>query len=200
MSTAPKKRYTPEEYLALVAKSDQKYEYYDGEIFAMSGGKKEHARINGNLYFALRAKLEGQPCEPFTSDQAVKVSATALCTFPDGAIACDAEFEAGPIDVLLNPCIVFEVLSSTTERHDRTFKLRHYQQIDSVREIVFVTQEAPYIERFVRGGDAIWQFSQVFGLESTLKIDAVGCEISLADIYRGVEFPPQEDPLQRKNA
>lgn len=190
MSTMPKQRFTPQEYLARERVALDKHEYYQGEIFAMSGASKEHVRISGNIYRRLANQLDGHPCEPFNSDMRVKVSATGLYTYPDITVACDPAFEDAHVDVLLNPKVIIEVLSRSTWRHDREWKFRHYQQLPSVEGIIFVAQDAPSVEHFIRQEGALWLFANAYSLESTLAIDSIGCQLPLAQIYQGVEFPP----------
>lgn len=203
MASLLRKTYTPAEYLAFERKATEKHEYFDGDIFAISGAKKEHVRISGNIYYFLRTQLAGKPCEIFNSDMRVKVSPSGLCAYPDVSVACaPLEFEDEEVDVLLNPRILFEVLAPTTERRDRTFKFGHYQQIPSLAEIIFVTQDAPFVERFIRVPGALWQFDNASGLEGQVQLEAIGCTLSMAQIYQGVEFPPEEKPLiiETKNA
>lgn len=128
-----KQCFTPQEYLARERVALDKHEYYQGEIFAMSGASKEHVRITGNIYWRLAAQLDGKSCQPFNSDLRVKVSATGLYTYPDVSVACDPVFEDDHVDVLLNPKVIIEVLSPSTRRHDREWKFRHYQQSPRLR-------------------------------------------------------------------
>lgn len=191
MASLLQKKFTPAEYLALERKASEKHEFFAGDIFAMAGATKEHVRISGNLYHQLRLQLEGKPCEPFNSDLRLRVSATGLYTYPDVSVACaPLEFEDLAVDVLLNPRVLFEVLSPTTQLRDRRFKFRHYQQIPSVAEILFVAQDEPYVERFVRVPGALWQFDVVEGLEGSVRLDCLACVLTMAQIYQGVEFPP----------
>ena len=191
MASLLKKKFTPAEYLALERKASEKHEFFAGDIFAMAGASKEHVRISGNLYHQLRNQLEGKPCEPFNSDLRVRVSATGLYTYPDVSVACaPLEFEDQAEDALLNPRVLVEVLSPTTQRHDYVFKFGHYRQIPSVAEILFVAQDVPYVERFVRVPGALWQFAAVEGLEGSVTIDCLACVLTMAQIYEGVEFPP----------
>jgi Uma2 family endonuclease len=195
MATALTKRYTPEEYLALERKARDKHEFFEGEIFAMAGATKEHVRIAGNIYYRLRAQLEGKPCEPFNSDLRVKVSATGLYTYPDVSVACaPLEFEDKELDTLVNPRVICEVLSPTTKRRDHTFKFRNYRRIASMTEIVFVAQDAPIVEHFIRQPGKLWAFDLLEGLEAMLLLESIDCRLSLAQIYQDVEFPP-DSPL-----
>ncbi len=197
MADIPRQKYTPAEYLALERQSTEKHEFLNGEIFLMSGAKKEHVRISANIVRHLGNQLDGKPCELYGSDMRVRVSATGLYTYPDVSVACaPQEFEDAEVDVLLNPRVLIEVLSPTTERRDRNFKFHHYQQIPSVSEIIFVTQDAPNVERYIRVPGALWQFDPVTELDGTVALDSIGCTLTMAQIYQDVEFPPAEQPAR----
>src|SRR5437763_16888924 len=166
MSAAPRPRLTPEQYLAIERKAEFRSEYYDGEMFAMAGVSKEHSRVKENLIGELYARLKGSPCRTHSSDMRVKVSRTGLYTYPDIVITCGEErYEDVEVDTLLNPQVVIEVLSDSTEKYDRGKKFRHYQQIDSFREYVLVSQHEPVVERFVRQADGSWATTFVEGLD-----------------------------------
>lgn len=195
MNSQPQTKYTPAEYLALEREAFDKHEYFDGVISLRARSNVHHVRISGNICCGLLNQLDDSPYEPFSSDMRVKVSATGFYTYPDVSVACAPQvYEDAEDDVLLNPRVLFEVLSPSTERRDRTFKFRHYQQIPSVSEIVFVTQDAPNVERFVRGSGALWQFDPVTEMDGKVTLDSIGCTLTMAQIYQGVEFPPAESP------
>src|SRR5947209_3829955 len=135
MSAAPKPRLTPEQYLAVERKATFKSEFYNGEMFAMAGVSRAHSRVKENLVGELYARLKGGPCRSHSSDMRVKVSRTGLYTYPDIVITCGEEqYEDAHVDTLLNPQVIIEVLSESTEKYDRTKKFRQYQQIASFRE------------------------------------------------------------------
>src|SRR4051794_20961129 len=135
MSVPAQRHYTTEEYLAFEREAEIRHEYCNGEIFAMSGGTREHSLIAGNLVTALNIRLNGTSCEVHGSDMRVKVNRTGLYTYPDVSIVCgEPLFEDGRKDTLLNPLVVFEVLSQKTARYDRGAKFAHYQNNPSIQE------------------------------------------------------------------
>src|SRR5262249_45016959 len=145
------------EYLAIERASETKSEFYGGEMFAMAGAMPEHNRAKENLIIRMGAQLFGGRCQSFSSDQRVKVSRTGLYTYPDIVIVCGKP-EYAPKDrgTLVNPQVVFEVLSESTEEYDQGAKFRHYQQLPSVREYILVSSVEMRIERYVRQPDGTW--------------------------------------------
>ena len=189
MSSVPHRRYTAAEYLSLEQTSDQRHEFMDGQIIAMSGGTLWHATICDNLLVRLTARLRGTPCKPYSASLRVKIEATGNYTYPDVSIICgERQMEDGRNDSVLNPRLLIEVLSPSTERHDRGWKFKNYQLISTFEEYVLVSQDEPRIERFVRQGDIGWLMTQVTGLDQTVKFDAVPCELPLKEIYEEVLF------------
>lgn len=189
MASVPTQHLTPAEYLAKERKAEFKSEYLRGEMFAMSGGTRWHGRIAINLARYCDQLLEDQPCEVFGSDVRVKVSPTGLYTYPDLSITCDEpKFEDEVQDTLLNPRVIFEVLSKSTEAYDRGKKFGHYRQIDALKEYVLVSQTEPLVERYAREPDGSWRLTVYKGLDAVLELDSVPCRLSLADIYRRVDF------------
>ena len=192
VSAVPKKRLTPSEYLTGERKAEFKSEYYRGETFAMAGASRQHNRAKENLAGELYTRLKGSPCQTFSSDQRVKVSATGLYTYPDIVIVCGKpEYDLDDEDTLLNPVAIIEILSPTTESDDRGAKFRQYQQLASMQEYVLVSQEEPVVERFVRQSDGTWVLTVVADLGSEVVFATVPVHIAMADIYNGVEFPPE---------
>jgi len=189
MSAAPQKRYTPQEYLALERAASYKSEYYRGEIFAMAGASRQHCRIGANLIERLGEQLRPTPCEVFGSDMRVRVLPTGLYTYPDVTVACgELEFEDRAADTLLNPRVILEVLSESTEAYDRGKKFDHYRQIPAQVEYVLVSQTEPLVERFVRQPDDSWRLTVFKGLEAVLELETGSCRLRLADIYFKVAF------------
>src|SRR4051812_334128 len=190
MSAAPKSRLTSEQYLAIERKAEFKSEYYNGEMFAMAGVSRAHSRAKENLIIEIGSRLKGTHCRSHSSDMRVKVSRTGLYTYPDIVITCgDEQYEDAEVDTLLNPQVVIEVLSPSTANYDRGKKFRHYQQIDSFREYVLVSQDEPVVERFVRQSDGSWATTFVEGLEREFAFATVAVRVPLADVYAGVTFP-----------
>ena len=182
--------YTPQEYLERERLAERKSEYRYGQIVAMSGASRKHNLIALNLGGELRQQLRGGSCETYVADMRVKVSPTGLYTYPDVVVACgEIRFEDGHIDTLLNPIVLIEVLSPSTEAYDRAEKFEHYRRLDSLREYVLVSQDRMRVERYVRRGDA-WERTELTGPDELLTIAAVDCTIRLADIYERVAFSP----------
>jgi Uma2 family endonuclease len=187
--SAAEARLTPQQYLEIERSAETKSEFFDGEMFAMSGGSRKHSLIAMNMGSALNQHLAGQPCEVYGSDLRVKSEATGLYTYPDVTVACgDLRFEDEREDTLLSPTIVVEVLSPSTELYDRGFKFQHYQQIESLREYVLVSQKRPRVEHFQRQPDGRWLFTVTQGLDEVLALPALGCELALRVIYQHVHF------------
>jgi Uma2 family endonuclease len=195
MTAMPKTKLTVEQYLALERRAKFKSEYYAGEMFAMAGASVEHNRVSKNLAVELGGRLKGGPCELFIGDLRVRVQRTGLYCYPDLMIVCgEPQFADEDKDTLVNPRVVFEVLSPSTERYDRTTKFQHYKQLPSVQEYVLVAQDRAWCERFVRQPDGAWAQVAFDGLDATLELATVPVAVPLADVYAGVTFPPPEPP------
>ena len=163
MSSATKRQFTPQEYLSLERKSPTRNEYFRGEIFAMAGTSREHSLIAVNLTRRIGNQLEDRPCEVYASDMRVLVDATGLYTYPDVVVVCgEPEFLDREVDTLLNPTVIFEVLSESTEAYDRGVKFGHYRRIPSLREYVLVSQDRMLVERYTRQGND-WLLSELTG-------------------------------------
>lgn len=194
MSVLPDVRMTEAEYLAFDRASEIKHEYYRGEIFAMTGGSPEHNMICISTSATLYNQVRGQPCKIYSSDQRVRVPRTRLYTYPDISIVCsEPHFVDEALDTLLNPTLLIEVLSPSTESYDRGKKFQHYRQIDSLREYVLIAQETPHIEHYLRQDDGNWLLRDAIGLESRIELPSIGCTLALADVYEQVTFEPEED-------
>ena len=189
MTSLPQPRYTPEEYLAIDRNSEQKNQYYAGEIFAMGGASERHNLIVTNLVRELSTQLKGRPCKVYPSGMRVKVSATGLYTYPDVTVVCgEARFEDDQQDTLRNPTVVIEVLSGSTEDYDRGRKFERYRQIESLAEYVLIAQEKHHIERFRRQDNNQWLLSETSRLGDTISLDSIDCKLALAEIYDKVEI------------
>jgi Uma2 family endonuclease len=189
MSAVPKHYITPEEYLAIERKAEGKSEYYKGEMFAMAGASRQHDRIVANLIRRLGNALDGTKCEVYTSDMRVSVSATGLYTYPDATVVCgEAEFADEHFDVLLNPIVLCEVQSPSTQNYVKGTKYDHYRAISSLREYVVIAQDTLHIMHHRRRKDGTWVLRDIRDPDEKLKLSSVGCELSVADIYQNVEF------------
>jgi Uma2 family endonuclease len=181
-------RYTPEEYLERERAAEAKSEYLDGAIIAMAGASRAHSLINTNLASLLNAALRDQPCEVHASDMRVRVAAGRLYTYPDIAVVCgEAQTEDAHGDTLLNPTVIFEVLSPTTEAYDRGAKFGYYRQLPSLREYVLVAQDQLLVEPYARHADG-WLLTEARDASDTLALPALVCALPLAEIYRKVGF------------
>jgi len=185
MSTMPKKALlTPEEYLAIERQAEFKSEYFQGEVLALARGQKSHNLIAANLIRVLGNKLLERDCNVYSSDMRVKIKKIGKYTYPDVAVTYGKEvFEDDYGDTLLNPIVIFEILSHSTEAHDRGEKFQHYQFIESLVEYILIAQDRVRVEQYVRQSDRTWLYSQHQNLEDIVKLESIGCELSLKDIY-----------------
>lgn len=184
MAVEPQRRLSPEQYLALERASGTKSEYVDGEMVAMTGASRRHNLLTLNVASALHGQLRGRPCEAYKGDMRLRIPATGLYTYPDVVVVCgEPELEDAELDTLLNPTLVVEVLSPTTESYDRGKKFAHYRMLPSLREYVLVAQDEVRIELFSRQADGQWVLSEADRLDARLALSSIGCELVLADVY-----------------
>jgi Uma2 family endonuclease len=189
VTTQPESHITPEEYLALERQAATKSEYLDGEMFAMSGATREHTQIAGNITTELNVQLMDRPCEVYPLDMRTKVAATGLYTYPDVAVVCgEPQFEDANMDTLVNPDLIIEVLSHSTESYDRGKKFAHYRNFDSLREYVLVSQTECRVERFCRQDDGNWLYSENTDPGGSIELASVACRLSLSRVYHKVDF------------
>jgi Uma2 family endonuclease len=199
MATAHEQRFTPQEYLARErAARDSKNEYINGYLYAMSGASLEHNQIVSNLSREIGAQIRGRPCRILTNDMRVKVPETEMYTYPDAVIVCGKPaLEDQHFDTLLNPTIIIEVLSPSTERHDRGEKWGHYRQLESLQSYVLVAQDSARVEMFTRQAD-LWIFSEVSS-GGILHLEAAGCTVPLEAIYEQVDFAAAEERIAARS-
>ncbi len=206
MSAIPKRKLTEAEYLEIERAAEFKSEFYDGvmypmqgpaEVVGMAGATRDHNKIKENVARALGNALEGGPCETLSSDMRVKVRATGLQAYPDVVVYCGpAEYlDNEKQDTLLNPTLIVEVLSESTERYDRTTKFKHYRRIPSLREYVMVAQDQAFIERYVRQENGRWLLTEYDDPTAALDLECLSIEIPVAAVYRGVELT-ENPPLR----
>ena len=186
-----KNKMTPAEYLEMERSSmDIKHEFYNGEIFAMVGAKFNHNQINVNIIRELGMKLKDckSPCNPLSNDMRVKIEDKYV--YPDIVIYCgEPEFEDDESDTLINPVVIIEILSESTETYDRGKKFKAYQRISTLKEYILVSQYEYSVEQYIRTKD-IWQYKLYDKEEQTVKIESVNCDLHLSEIYLNVEFKP----------
>jgi Uma2 family endonuclease len=190
MSTQTKLRYTLEEYLALERESEVKYEYWDGEIFAMSGGTLLHDQIMGNSYDLLRNQLRGRDCRIFTNNMQIKVPAAPPYRYGDGSVVCGSvEIERfNGADLLINPVLIIEVLSPSTEAYDRGDKFTYYKSIPGFREYLLIAQHRPHITHYVKSDTGKWDYEETNDLSSSIYLPTIDCTLALSEVYREVAF------------
>ena len=175
--------YTAEEYLALERSAPYKSEFHDGQIYAMTGASRKHNLITVNIAGELRTQLKKRPCEAYISDMRVKAAEARSYHYPDIVVVCGTpQFEDAHVDTLLNPTLLVEVLSPSTEAYDRGGKFAHYRKIATLREYLLVTQDQPSIERYLRQED-VWMLTEAVGLEATVPLESIDCTLSLREVY-----------------
>lgn len=191
MASAPiqKSYLSAEEYLALERQAETKSEYLEGEMVAMTGGTSGHSLIAVNLAGELRQRLKQRPCKVYFSDLRVRIPHAGIYVYPDVTVVCgESLFEDGHRDILLNPILIIEVLSPSTESYDRGRKFEYYQALDSLQEYVLVAQGRPRVEHYLRQDGHVWLYTDVSGLDSSVSLTSIGCQVPLAEIYDKVTF------------
>ncbi len=180
-----------EEYLVRERQAAYKSDYVYGDIRAMAGASFAHTSITANVTIALGTQLKGTPCRTHSNDLKVAADPSGLYVYPDLTIVC------GPPraldnrrDVLLNPTVIIEVLSSSTETYDRGTKSEGYKQIESLREYLLISQSEPRVEQYSRQADGLWLMATARGTNGVIRLESIRCTLSLADVYEGVDFQP----------
>ncbi len=191
--------FTEEEYLAIERASEERHEYIDGRIFAMAGESDEHGEISSNIFGHLFARLSGKPCRARHENTKVRSgpepkpsqSPEGFYSYPDVLVVCgERKFHDKYRDVLLNPNVIIEVLSKSTEAFDRGEKfIRFRTWLPTLTDYILVSQEKPFIEHYRRQLNGEWTLSTVSGFDATLTIASIGCELKLSEVYDGVSFP-----------
>ncbi len=205
MAAAPKRPYvTPEEYLEREGRAETKSEYHDGDIVAMAGASLVHNILTFEVTSLLGFQLRAGNCQGFASDQRVRVPACNRYFYPDLTIVCgepEHQTLAG-LESLLNPTLIIEILSDSTERADRGDKFDCYETLESLTDYVLISQDAPRIEHYARMPAGGWHYVPARGLEAVLSLPAIGCELRLADVYARVPFltPSKEMEMEAAQA
>jgi Uma2 family endonuclease len=178
------------EYLDFERNSEFKHEYINSEIFAMAGASDEHNLIVASLIIAIGSQLRGSNCKIYPSDMRVKIEATGSYLYPDILVLCgEKKFAAGSFDTLLNPTLIIEVLSPSTEAYDRGKKFADYRKIPSLQEYILISQDKASVERYSRGGAGEWTLIEFEGLDAKLELSSIGSTLALADVYEQISFP-----------
>ncbi len=182
-------RLSPEEYLRIEREAETKSEYDNGVMFAMSGGSLAHSSIAVRLIAAMTGQLDGKGCRVVGSDLRIQVARPGPYFYPDLSVVCgEPQLADDQKDMLLNPVVIFEVLSKSTEAYDRGQKFAHYRRLESLRDYVLVSQGEPLMEVFSKGEAGTWTLTEFVGIEAVCRISSVGCEVALAEAYRDVTF------------
>ena len=190
MGLAAKSFITAEEYLALERKAEHKSEYRNGQIFAMAGATVPHIMINMSLCINLGRQLGNKGCHVYHSDMRVRTAADGLYTYPDLSVVCGKpKFGDRPTATLLNPVLLAEVLSPSTERYDRVGKFALYEAIASLREYLLISSETICVERYFRRPGGKWQRTEARSLKDTVRLVSVPAVLTLKELYKDVEFP-----------
>jgi Uma2 family endonuclease len=189
MSAAAKRYVTPEQYLEGERQSETRNEYFAGAILAMADSSPEHDLISRNTLALLWSQLRDKPCRVYDGTRRVRVTAE-LYAYPDITVVCgEARFEGRKRDVLVNPTLIVEVLSPTTEAWYRGRKFEQYRRRESLQAYLLVAPARPHIERFARRKNGQWWLKDVNGLEAILALPSIGGELALSEVYRNITFP-----------
>lgn len=190
MSTQAKTFLTPEQYLEIERQAERKSEYYAGEMFAMAGASRAHNRITANAIVILHESFRGRPCGEYPSDMRVGVNATGLYTYPDVVAVCGSEqYDEKDPDTLLNPTLIIEVLSPSTEAYDRGRKFEHYRTIPSLLEYVLIASDRVQVDVYTRETAGRWILTSAADLSDAISLTSVDCNIKLSDLYEKTELP-----------
>ncbi len=197
MSAVEKRRMTVEEYLAFEATAETKHEFVNGEIIAMAGSSLEHSVVTTGLTSAVTAALAaaGRPCVTLSPDTRVQLAETGMYAYPDLTVVCgglEVDRRENPPS-LLNPTVIFEVLSESTEAYDRGAKAAHYRSRASLKEYVLVSSTVRRVEVLRRGEKSGWWESAIFEGDAAVPLASLGIEVPLEDIYRQLAFLQTEE-------
>ena len=189
MSLQPRAQYTFEEYLELERSTREKHEYFRGEVFAMGGASEAHNLIVGNVLSGLHQQLRGKPCRVYPSDMRVKISPSGLYTYPDVVVVCGPPQIEQPGDTLLNPTLLVEVLSESSEAYDRGKKSEQYRALPSLADYLLVAQDRVLLEHYGRQPDNRWLLTTANRLGESISISSLGCTLALSEVYLNVQGP-----------
>ena len=188
LSTQPKALLTPEQYLEIERKAEFKSEYYKGEMFATSGASLAHNRIASRLIQTLGVQLRGRDCEPLSGDMRVFIPATGLYTYPDVVVVCgQPKLQEQSFDTLLNPTVLVEILSPSTEAYDRGRKFEH-RSLESVQEYVLVASDRVQIDVYTRLPEGKWILGSAGSMDAVVQLQSIDCRLSLAELYERIDL------------
>lgn len=187
MSTLPNSFLTPEEYLAIERKAEYKSEYFRGRMYAMSGASWVHNLLATRLTRLIDTHLDGKPCRVVGSDMRIHVAPDGLYTYPDLAVVCgQPQFVDAVVDTILNPVLLIEVLSPSTENYDRGLKAKMYRDIPSLQELLLVSQDRHEVELYRRRPDGSWSILERKGSDAVIELESIGYQLGLARLYSGI--------------
>jgi len=201
MGLAKKKtaeKVSPDEYLKFEREAASRHEYLDGEIYAMAGESLSHSRVCMNLAREVGNNLKGKNCEALSPNMKVRTSSASLFAYPDLTIVCgEPLFHDKKKDVLINPKVIFEVLSPSTAEYDRTTKFQRYRMgNETLTDYILVSQDKFFVEHFVKQADNNWIYRSYGNLSDTVSIENAECELSLSEIYDRVEIEIQTEEAE----
>ena len=180
---------SPEEYLEAERAAVEKHEYYQGEVFAMSGASLRHNRIFSNLFTDIGSKLKGKDCQPYGSDLRIHIPKNTLYTYPDISIICgDVDLTDKEFDTATNPSVIIELLSKSTRNYDKGEKFTLYRDIVSLQEYILIDTEKVFVEKHIRNADNSWQLTDYRSLDNSFTIETINSNFLLKDIYEGLSF------------
>jgi Uma2 family endonuclease len=193
MSALSRKKWTPETYLEFERASQERHEFVNGDVYLMTGASENHNLIVSNVITILNLQLRSRPYRVYPSDMRVQISTSYDFHYPDITVVCgQSQFAGQKRDNLLNPVVIIEVLSPSTEQYDRGRKFQNYRTLESLREYVLVAQDAQRIEHFVRQEDSQWLFSDAIGSEAVIELPSIQCRLPLNEVYDKVTFEEAE--------
>jgi Uma2 family endonuclease len=196
MNVRAKHRYTLEEYFELERQSEARLEYWNGEVFNMSGVDPQHDAIEGNVYHSLRNALHGHGCRIFLANLRIKVPAAPPYRYADLSVVCEEpRYEPiGGVNALVNPILIVEVLSDSTEAYDRGDKFTYYQSIPTFREYLLIAQRRPHVTQLVKESDGTWSHHEYIDPDAIVAVVSLGCKLRLRDVYENIQFTENPAP------
>ncbi len=185
----PEQLYSVEEYLRIERNGSAKHEYRHGEIYALAGSSAAHNIIQVNLLTSLGPQMRKRPCTVFPSDMRLCIPRSQIYVYPDVSVVCGkTEFEDTEMDIVLNPTVMIEILSQSTERYDRGKTFQLYRSSASLQEYILVAQDEVHVDRFIRQTDGNWLLISHEARGDVVHLDAIGCDLALEDVYDNVEL------------
>jgi Uma2 family endonuclease len=190
MAAHPRPHLSLDAYTEIETSTGLKHEYYRGSVYAMTGASPRHNLTVANVIALLHTQLRGRACTVYPSDLRIKVEQTGLYTYPDISVICgELRLDSAKRDTATNPTVLVEVLSPSTRDYDRGTKFQHYRAIDTLREYIVISQDAPHIEQYIRQDSDQWLLREFELPEQIVALDSIGCTIDLQGVYEKVVFP-----------